>query len=104
MRTNRLNVLAVAVVAALSLFATSCGGGVQGHIYKDNGGVVQIELKSSGKAYVSAGPMTQTCTYSESGKTVTLMCQGDKTIFTVEDDGALSGPRDGLMARLTKVK
>jgi len=106
MRANRLNALAVAVLATLGIVATSCGGGnkVEGHTYKDNGGVVRIEFQSGGKAYVSAGPMTSTCTYSESGKTVTLICQDDKTVFTVEDDGALSGPPDGMMARLTKEK
>ena len=33
-----------------------------------------------------------------------LMGDGDKTVFTVEDDGVLSGPPNGLMTRLTKLK
>ena len=106
MRTDRLNAIAMVVLMALSLVAMSCGSGnkVEGHTYQDNGGVVKIEFQSGGKAYVSAGPMTQTCTFAESGKTVTLNCQEDKTVFTVGDDGALSGPPEGMMARLTKVK
>jgi hypothetical protein len=66
--------------------------------------VVKIEFKSGGKAYVSTGPATNTCKYEESGKTVTLMCEGDKTVFTVDDDGALNGPPGGFITRLTKKK
>jgi hypothetical protein len=95
------NVLAVAILLALGT-TTGCGGGVEGNTYENNGGVVKVEFKSGGKAYLSAGPATTTCTYSESGKTVTLLCMGDKTVFTVEEDGALSGPPDGLLTRLTK--
>ena len=94
------NVLSIAMVGALGA-TIGCGGKVEGNTYEDNGGVVKIEFKSGGKAYLSAGPATTTCTYSESGKTVTLICVGDKTVFTVEDDGALSGPPDGLLTRLT---
>jgi len=68
---------------------TGCGGKVQGNTYQGNGGVVKIEFKSGGKAYLSAGPATATCTYSENGKKVNMICEGDKTVFTVEDDGAL---------------
>ncbi len=89
---------------ALSLVIAGCGSSVSGSTYIDNGGVVQIEFKSGGKAFVSTGPVTTPCTYSESGKTVTLICNGDKTVFTVEDDGALSGPPNGFLSRLTKKK
>ena len=99
---NRSRALAIMLIGALG--AAGCGGKVEGNTYEDNGGVVKIEFKSGGKAFVSAGPATTTCSYSESGKTVTLICVGDKTVFTVEDDGALSGPPDGLMTRLTKKK
>ena len=106
MRTSHLKVMATAALVTLSFAVTSCGGGksVEGHTYADNGGVVKIEFESGGKAYVSAGPMTQTCTYTESGKRVTLACPEDKTVFAVGDDGALSGPPDGLLTRLTRQK
>ena len=79
-------------VGAMSL-ALACGGGVKGNTYVDNGNVVQIEFKSGGKAYMSMGPMTNTCTYTESGKNVTLNCgPGETLAFTVDDDGALNGP------------
>ncbi len=75
-----------------------------GHTYHDNGGVVAIEFKSGGKAFVSAGPVTQSCTYTENGKAIHLTCESDTTDFTLDDDGALSGPPNGMMARLTPLK
>ena len=95
--------ISIAMIAMLAM-TTGCGKKVEGNVYEDNGGVVKIEFKSGGKAYLSTRPATTTCTYSESGKTVTMICVGDKTVFTVEDDGALSGPPDGLLTRLTKKK
>jgi len=77
---------------------------VKGRTFHDNGGVVKVEFKSGGKAFVSAGPMTNTCSYSEAAKKINLICDGDTTVFSVEDDGALSGPPSGMMARLTPVK
>ena len=103
-RFNLSHVPAFAIIAILSVFPIGCGGKVEGNTYIDNGGVVQIEFKSDGKAYVSTGPATNTCTYSESGKTVTLICDGDKTVFTVDEDGALNGPPGGFLTRLTKKK
>lgn len=94
--------------SSLLLFAciavTACASTVSGHTFQDNGGVVKIEFKSGGKAYVSAGPTSHTCSYTEKDKKVNLVCDGDTTTFTVEDDGSLTGPPDGLMARLTLVK
>jgi hypothetical protein len=89
---------------AFGLILSGCGSSVSGNTYTGNGGVVQVEFKSGGKAYVSTGPVSTPCTYTESGKTVTLICEGDKTEFTVDDDGALLGPRGGFLGRLTKKK
>ncbi len=98
------NSLLVFAIAALGL-TTACGGGVKGNTYADNGNVVQIEFKSGGKAYMSMGPMTNTCNYTESGKNVTLNCgPGENLVFTVDDDGALNGPPGGMVTRLTKKK
>jgi len=96
--------LLVLIVGVLTL-AVACGGGVKGNTYVDNGNVVQIEFKSDGKAFMSMGPMTNTCSYTESGKNVTLTCGPGETIaFTVDDDGALNGPPGGMVSRLTKKK
>jgi hypothetical protein len=96
-------ILAFTVIGALGA-TIGCGSKVEGNTYEGNGGMIKIEFKSGGKAYLSAGPATTTCTYTESGKTLTMICVGDKTVFTIEDDGALSGPPDGLLTRLTKKK
>jgi hypothetical protein len=86
------------------MWMAGCGGKVEGNIYTGNGGVVTVEFKSGGKAYVATGPVSTPCTYTESGKTVTLICEGDRTVFTVDDDGALIGPQGGMLGRLTKKK
>jgi hypothetical protein len=96
--------LAWGVTLMWSVLLTGCGGKVQGNTYAGNGGVVQVEFKSGGKAYVSTGPVSTACTYTESGKTVTLICESDKTVFTVDDDGALIGPPGGMLGRLEKKK
>ena len=102
---NPSRLLALTVIAALGVFPAACGGGgVEGNTYVDNGSVVKIEFKSGGKAFFSMGPVSNTCTYSESGKTVTLTCEGDKTTFNIDTDGALTGPPGGMISRLTKVK
>jgi hypothetical protein len=32
------------------------------------------------------------------------VCEGDTTAFTVDEDGALIGPPDGMLSRLTQEK
>ena len=94
-----------ALMAIVSVCSTACSGAkAEGHTYTGNGGVVKIEFKSDGKAFLSTGPVSTPCTYSESGKTLALTCEGEKTDFTIDDDGALIGPPDGMLARLTKEK
>ena len=96
--------LTLALLLASLILLTGCGSSVSGNTYTGNGGVVSVEFKSGGKAFVSTGPISTPCTYTESGKTVTLICEGDKTQFTVDDDGALIGPQGGFLGRLTKKK
>ena len=104
--TSRFTLSSAIVVTMLSALAATigCSGGVGGNTYEDNGGVVKIEFKSGGKAYVSTGPVTNTCSYEENAKSVTLTCEGDKSVFTVDDDGDLNGPPGGFLTRLTKKK
>ena len=95
----------VAVAAALMcLGVLGCGSNVEGHAYAGNGNIVTVEFQSGGKAYASMGPMTSQCTYTQSGKTVNLICEGDTTVLTMQDDGSLNGPPEGMLAHLTKVK
>jgi len=95
---------AVAVAALVCLGVVGCGTKVQGHTYSGNGNVVSVEFQSGGKAYASMGPMTSACTYTQSGKTVNLVCEGDTTVLTLQDDGSLNGPPEGMLAHMTKVK
>ena len=98
---RRVNAFAFLATAFLSLFAGSCGDVLSGHTYHNNGGVVQVEFKSGGKALVSTGNSGQTCSYSESGKIVRLVCKDGTLDLTIQEDGALVGPANSLMARLT---
>jgi hypothetical protein len=96
--------LSIGSLLIFVIFLTACGSKVEGNTYAGNGGIVSVEFKSGGKAFVATGPVSTPCTYTESGKTVTLICERDKTVFTVDDDGALIGPPDGFLGRLTKKK
>lgn len=79
----------------------ACGSRVSGHVYHNNGGVVQVEFTSGGKAIVSSGTASHECSYSESGKLVTLVCDDTTTKLVLQEDGVLVGPPRGPMARLT---
>lgn len=104
-RLNTSIARALAFTAIVSVCTIACGGSkAEGHTYSGNGGVVRIEFKSDGKAFIATGPISTPCTYSESGKTLTLNCEGETTEFKIDDDGALIGPPDGLLARLTQDK
>lgn len=99
MKRNTISFCALSLCIAL----IACGSGVSGHVYHTNGGVLQVEFQSGGRAYLSNGTATYTCRYAESKNTVSLSCNGDRTDLKVQDDGALVGPANGNMARLTPV-
>ncbi len=84
--------------------AAACGSSVSGHTYADNEGMIKIEFQSGGKATTAIGPITESCTYTQSGEQVTLVCSNDSMQFTVGSDGNLTGPQNGMSYRLTKVK
>jgi hypothetical protein len=91
-------------VALLCLGIAGCGNNVKGHTYAGPGGAVQISFQSDGKAYASMGPMTSNCTYTQNGANVTLICEGDTEQLTLQSDGSLNGPSDGMLAHLTRTK
>jgi hypothetical protein len=103
-KANRKTLVAALSVTFVSLFVMACSSGVKGHTYAGPGGMVQIEFQSDGKAFASLGGMSSSCTYTQSGNKVTLICEGDTEQLTLGSDGALAGPPDGMLARLTKVK
>jgi hypothetical protein len=102
---NRMNSkkAVFAIVVGICLVAVGCGG-VAGHTYQSEGGVVKIEFGSNGKANLSMGPMQHTCDFVEESKSVAVTCDGDKTVFTVDGDGNLVPPATSFIGKLTKVK
>jgi len=95
-------ILSGAVALVIAMLSVACGKSVEG-TYESMVGV-RVELKSGGKALVSTGMGTDTCSWSQSGKQVTLNCQNEPVTFTVDDDGSLNGPPTSFLARLTKKK
>jgi hypothetical protein len=103
-KVNRHRLLAAVAAAILCLGAAACGNGVSGHTYQGPGGIVQIQFESGGKATATMGAMTSNCTYTQSDKSVSLTCEGITTALTVNSDGSLSGPPDGMLSKLTRTK
>ena len=92
----------VALALGASLVLAGCGKSVSGSTYEGGGGAVKIEFQSDGKAVMSIGPLATGCTYTENSKLVTLTCEGQPATLTINDDGSLSGPPEGMLGKLTK--
>lgn len=91
-------------VALGCTFLNSCGRTVRGHTYHNNGGALEVEFMADGKARVFNGVIRRICSYSESANKVSLVCDDGTSILSIQDDGALVGPPDSPMARLTPVQ
>ena len=104
MKANSGSAILAGAALLLCLGAAGCGNSVKGHTYAGPGGAVQISFQSDGKAYASMGPMTSNCTYTQSGNNITLICEGDTEQLTLQSDGSLNGPQDGMLAHLTRTK
>ena len=105
MKTIALSAARIVMIAGLGLAVVSCGksgSGVEGNTYEANGGAFQIQFKPDGKASVALGPVAGDCTYAQKDKTVSVTCEGEQIDFTVNDDGSISGPPDGLVGKMTK--
>ncbi|MGA3129071.1 MAG: hypothetical protein ABSD13_20450 [Candidatus Korobacteraceae bacterium] len=98
------SVLTAAAAVLLCLGAAACGSGVKGHTYSGPSSMVQISFQSDGKATAIMGPMSSACTYTQSGNNIALICEGDTEQLTLNSDGSLSGPPDGMLGHLTKTK
>ena len=93
----------IAVALTMSVMLASCGSkSVAGNTYEAAGGAFSVEFQSGGKAVTTIAGNKVDCTYVEDSKTVTLTCEGQPVALTVNDDGSLSGPPDGMMGKLTK--
>ena len=88
MRLNLQERTLVVVLAATLLGAIGCTSGPSG-TYSDTMGSMVLELKSGGKANFTSQGDVADCTYSTSGKQLTVDCKGPagKTVFTIYDDG-----------------
>ena len=86
--------------------ALVCGIGDRDFHLQDQGagGLVQIQFQSGGKAISTVGAMIDNCTYTVNNKTIALTCDNITTNLTINSDGSLSGPPDGMLARMTRVK
>lgn len=102
MRRHFFRFVAAVAVTLVCLFATACGSKVKGNTYES--GFISIAFQSGGKATFASGPISTDCTYSESGSKVTLTCNGQPAVFTVNGDGNLDAPAESMMGTLTKKK
>jgi hypothetical protein len=93
------------VMIVLAFAAFGCTSGPSG-TYSDANGAVLLELKSGGKANITFMGEMADCTDSASGNQLTLDCKppAGKIVFTIHDDGSLTGPPGGFMPMLRKQK
>ena len=104
MKASLRNGIAAASAALVCFSVAACGSGVSGHTYQDSDGMVKIEFDSGGKAVTTMGPITANCTFTQSSNQVALTCADQTTQLTVNSDGSLSGPTDGMLNHMTRVK
>ena len=72
--------------------------------YTNNGGMVTLDLKSSGKALFTMMGETTPCTYKMKDDKLMLDCtpKGEKVDFIIHGDGSISGP--GFIGNMKKSK
>jgi len=99
MKTKGL--FAGAAIGLLCVTLTGCGSKVKGNTYESF--PISIAFQSGGKATFSSGPVGTDCTYEESGSKVTLTCGPQSMVLTIDSDGNLNGPPEGI-GKLTKKK
>jgi hypothetical protein len=102
MKTILCKTLLVATIFVAGFGFAGCGSSVEGNTYVDSDNVISIEFLSGGKANFKMGVVGGPCTYIESGKNVTVTCNGVPQVFTMNSDGSLGGPAAGLIGKLTK--
>ena len=102
---RRTLVSGMVLAATLFFYAcTSCfGPHVEGN-YADASGGFKLELKSEGKATLTALNDTTACTYKVDGKQLTVTCENQVLNFNIQDDGSLAPPSMSLIGPLHKVK
>jgi hypothetical protein len=92
------------VVGLLLAVCVGCGNSVEGNSYSDAGGMIKMDFQSGGKAVVTIGMSPQNCQWSQSSSNIAVKCGDDTMQLTLNSDGSLAGPPNGMMGKLTKVK
>lgn len=92
----------LAIACSTCLIVAGCGKSVSGSTYENNGGAVSVAFQSGGKAVATIAGAAVDCTYTEDSKAVTLTCEGQPAVLTINDDGSLSAGPDSMLGRLTK--
>ena len=103
MRLRRVRrTLFLLAAVAFGISSAACGGALKGTY--SNGGTVILELRSGGKADLTAMGDLQHCTWKGNDKKVVLTCKDDSIDFLRHDDGSLTGPPGSFMPVLKKEK
>ena len=71
-------------------------------VYTNAEGNASVAVHLRWQAHFSLHGVGGQCTYTQNDRKVLLTCEGETTEFTVEDDGALTGPRDSFLTRLKR--
>ena len=105
MKNKLVRSIAWAGFAAVVAVVAGCGSRMEG-TYTDPSRAVLLELKSGGKANFTFMGDVEDCTYSTSSKHLNLKCGGNagNIVFTIHDDGSLTGPPGSFMPGLRKEK
>jgi len=98
---NVRSVFAAAALAVISVFLSACGSKVKGNTYESF--PVSIAFQSGGKASFSSGRDATDCTYTEGAGKVMLTCGPQSMELTIDSDGNLNGPPEGI-GKLIKKK
>lgn len=99
MKVKALSAGAAAVLLCISL--TGCSK-VKGNTYE--AGMIVLSFQSGGKATFGTTGDSTPCTYTESGDKITVTCNGDTNVFTVDKDGNLDPPAGSLIPVMVKRK
>ena len=100
-RSLRFRFLLLALAVSLTACTTLAAGKIEG-TYQNAQGNASIEFMSGGKAHFSFHGVGGDGKYTIEGMKLTFMFDGEKLVFTINDDGSLSGPPDSFVNRLKK--
>jgi hypothetical protein len=102
---KRSCLLCVLLIACATLALTGCTPGMKG-TYSDAMGAFVLDLKTADKAAFTFAGEVADCSYSTAGNQLMLDCKGDagKAVFTIHDDGSLTGPPGSFIPALRKRK